>query len=117
MHLDSIITFKLDGMFVVPIFLIKPRGRVQTVIRNTLFSDVTEQSQECELKRITVVNELKKSEQNTLVNLLTCMLCLIGQYLVDCRGFFLSQYSSITASVCYVPGHFVLNAACPDKDN
>lgn len=106
MHLDTIITFKLDGVFVVPIFLIKPRGRVQTVIRNTLFGDVTAQSQEFELKRITVIDELRKREQNTLVNLLPHMLCLIRQYLVDCRGFFLSQYSDIISSVCYVPGHF-----------
>lgn len=61
MHLDTIITFKLDGVFVVPIFLIKPCGRVQTVIRNTLFGDVTAQSQEFELKRITVVDEPDKA--------------------------------------------------------
>lgn len=113
MHLDTIITFELDGMFVVPILLIKPRGRVQTVIRNTLFGDVTAQSQECELKRITVVDELRKREQNMLVNLLTDMLCLIRQYLVDYWGFFLSQYSGIVSSVCYVPMTLLLKRSLP----
>lgn len=61
MHLNAIISFEFDGMFVVPRSLLKPRGRVETVISDGLPGVVAQESQECQLNGITIVKKLQRN--------------------------------------------------------
>lgn len=79
MHLNAIISFEFDGMFVVPRSLLEPRSRVETVISDGLSGVVAQESQECQLNGITIVKKLQR-RNNTCKFLDFLVLTLKGQY-------------------------------------